>query len=162
MGKAKEGRKISSKEELQFATTDNKEYESYIEMVNNSIKGNELATTNVLSYLFKEVADIREQEEVEAKFKNEKYAALKCFVYLYTGNYVYKKVNQSLRSNEYERLAPIIALIKRELSMFSKENSSLAERKIGMLYRGIDIPDPLMVEKSRMYWKGFTSTALSK
>lgn len=99
MGKAKEGRKISSKEELQFATTDNKEYESYIEMVNNSIKGNELATTNVLSYLFKEVADIREQEEVEAKFKNEKYAALKCFVYLYTGNYVYKKVNQSLRSN---------------------------------------------------------------
>lgn len=83
-------------------------------------------------------------------------------MYLYTGNYVYKKVNQSLRSNEYERLAPIIALIKRELSMFSKENSSLAERKIGMLYRGIDIPDPLMVEKSRMYWKGFTSTALSK
>lgn len=33
-------------------------------MVNNSIKSNELATTNVLSYLFKEVADIREQEEV--------------------------------------------------------------------------------------------------
>lgn len=31
-----------------------------------------------------------------------------------------------------------------------------------MLYRGIDIPDPLMVEKSRMYWKGFTSTALNK
>lgn len=40
MTKAKEGRKIQSKEELQFATTDNKEYESYIEMVNKSIKGN--------------------------------------------------------------------------------------------------------------------------
>jgi hypothetical protein len=46
--------------------------------------------------------------------------------------------------------------------MFSKENSTLAERNIGMLFRGIDLPDPLMVEKSRMYWKGFTSTALSK
>jgi hypothetical protein len=39
-------------------------------MVNNSIKGNELSTTNVLSHLFKEVADMREREEVEAKFKH--------------------------------------------------------------------------------------------
>ena len=39
-------------------------------MVNNSFQGNEETTTNVLSFLFKEVADIREQEEVEAKFKN--------------------------------------------------------------------------------------------
>ena len=68
-------------------------------MVNNSIKGNELSTTNVLSHLFKEVSDMREMEAVEAKFKNEKYSALKCFVYLYTGNYAYKKVNKSLRTN---------------------------------------------------------------
>jgi hypothetical protein len=114
-------------------------------MINSSIGGNELATTNVLSFLFKEVADMREREEVEAKFKNEKYAALKCFVYLYTGNYAYKKVNNSLRANEHQRLAPIVALVKKELTMFSKENSSLANRNIGLLFRGIDIPDPLMV-----------------
>ena len=46
--------------------------------------------------------------------------------------------------------------------MFSKENSSLANRNIGLLFRGIDKPDPLMVQKTRLYWKGFTSTALSK
>jgi hypothetical protein len=83
-------------------------------------------------------------------------------VYLYTGNYAYKMVNKSLRSNEYQRLAPIIALVKKELTMFSKENSSLANRNIGMLYRGIGEPDPQMVKESRLYWKGFTSTALNK
>ena len=46
--------------------------------------------------------------------------------------------------------------------MFSKENSSLANRNIGLLFRGIDTPDPTMVPKARLYWKGFTSTALSK
>ena len=46
--------------------------------------------------------------------------------------------------------------------MFSKENSTLADRNIGLLFRAIDSPDPLMVEKSRLYWKGFTSTALNK
>ena len=46
-------------------------------MVNNSIRGNELSTTNVLSHLFKEVSDMREAEEVEkaaedhGKAKNE-------------------------------------------------------------------------------------------
>ena len=68
-------------------------------MVNNSIKGNELSCTNVLTHLFTEVADMREKEEVEAKFRDEKYAALKCFIYLYTGNYAYKMVNTSLRKN---------------------------------------------------------------
>ncbi len=71
-------------------------------------------------------------------------------------------VNMSLRSNEYERLAPIIALVKKELTMFSKENSSIADRHITLLYRGIAQSDPLMVQKARLYWKGFTSTALSK
>lgn len=56
----------------------------------------------------------------------------------------------------------MIALVKRELGTFSKENSSLAQRNIGLLFRGIDLPDEFMVEKSRMYWKGFTSTALNK
>ena len=46
--------------------------------------------------------------------------------------------------------------------MFSKENSALANRTIGLLFRGIDKPDPLMEEKAKLYWKGFTSTALSK
>ncbi len=46
--------------------------------------------------------------------------------------------------------------------MFSKERSSLANRNIGLLFRGIDTPDPSMVQKSRLYWKGFTSTALTK
>jgi hypothetical protein len=35
----------------------------------------------------------------------------------------------------------MIALVKRELGMFSKENSSLAQRNIGLLFRGIDLPD---------------------
>ena len=46
--------------------------------------------------------------------------------------------------------------------MFSKENSSLANRNIGLLFRGIDSPDATMVQKARLFWKGFTSTALSK
>jgi hypothetical protein len=71
-------------------------------------------------------------------------------------------VNKSLRSKEYERLAPIIALVKKELTSFSQENSTLANRNIGLLYRGIPQPDPQMVQKSRLYWRGFTSTALNK
>jgi len=59
MPMAKEGKRLKSKEELKFATTDKEEYKSYIDMINNSVKGNELATTNVLSFLFKEVADCR-------------------------------------------------------------------------------------------------------
>ena len=46
--------------------------------------------------------------------------------------------------------------------MFSKEKSSLANRNIGLLFRGIDTPDVTMVEKAKVYWRGFTSTALSK
>lgn len=64
MNQARKKKVIKTKEDLEFATTDKKEYESYIEIINNSIKGNEVSTTNVLSYLFKEVADLREREEV--------------------------------------------------------------------------------------------------
>ena len=53
-------------------------------------------------------------------------------------------------------------MVKKELAGFSKENSTLANRNIGLLYRGIPDSDPLMVEKSRLYWRGFTSTALNK
>ena len=64
---------------------------------------------------------------------------------MYTGDYAYKKVNKQLRTNEYSRLAPVIALIKKELKLFSKESSSLHDYKITTLYRAIDTPDPLMI-----------------
>jgi hypothetical protein len=46
------------------------------------------------------MADIREGKKA-SQFQNDSYAALKCFIFLYTGNYTYKKINQQLRRNEY-------------------------------------------------------------
>jgi len=47
------------------------------------------------------MADIRDAKGAQDKFKNDTYAALKCFVYLYTGHYSYKKINSQLRRSEY-------------------------------------------------------------
>jgi hypothetical protein len=49
--------------------------------------------------MIEEMADIREGRNAHEKFKNETYAALKCFIYLYTGNYSYKRIGSQLRRN---------------------------------------------------------------
>ena len=43
------------------------------------------------------MADIREGKKAQEKFGTETYAALKCFIFLYTGHYTYKKINSQLR-----------------------------------------------------------------
>ena len=50
--------------------------------------------------MLEEIADDREKGQAEKRFQpEEQYADLKCFVYLYTGNYTYKKMNQLLRKS---------------------------------------------------------------
>lgn len=69
-----------------------------MQSINEAIEKNSIAATNILSFMLEEIADTREKNKVEQKFKDdEQYAALKCFVYLYTGNYTYKKMNGLLR-----------------------------------------------------------------
>ena len=68
----------------------------------------------------------------------DKYAALKCFVYLYTGDYAYKKVNQSLRKNDIEKIAPVLAAVKNQLGKYAKEQSSDSNKKLSTLYRGVN------------------------
>ena len=44
--------------------------------------------------MIEQFAEYREKEKVAEMFKpTDEYVALKCFVYLYTGNYAYKKIN---------------------------------------------------------------------
>ena len=40
---------------------------------------------------------------------------MKCFVYLYTGNYTYKKMNNLLRKSEYEKISAVIGVVKKQL-----------------------------------------------
>jgi len=51
------------------------------------------------------MADMREGMQVNDKFKSDTYAALKCFIFLYTGHYSYKRINSQLRRNEYEKIS---------------------------------------------------------
>lgn len=64
--------------------------------------------------MFDEMADFREGNKAK-QFKNDTYAALKCFIFLYTGNYTYKKINSQLRRNEYEKISAVIAVVKKQL-----------------------------------------------
>ena len=59
-------------------------------------------------------------------------------------------------------MAPVLAAVKNQLGCYAKENSHLANIKIEKIYRGIDQADEEMVEGRRLYWKGFTSSSLSK
>lgn len=52
-----------------------------------------------MGYMIEEMADYREGKKALNKFDNDSYAALKCFIYLYTGHYTYKKINSQLRRN---------------------------------------------------------------
>lgn len=51
------------------------------------------------------MADVREGDKAQDKFKGDTYAALKCFIYLYTGHYSYKKINSQLRRNDYNKIS---------------------------------------------------------
>ena len=148
-----------------FATTDKKEHEQYVKSVNEALEGNEASTTNILSYMIEEMADFREGSKAQ-QFKNDTYSALKCFIFLYTGNYTYKKINSQLRRNEYEKISSVIAVVQKQLEEYNKEKFARklkANKKLGKilsLYRGIPKPDKLMVKGKKMYWKAFTSTSL--
>lgn len=119
----------------------------------------------MLSYMVEEMADIREGKKAN-QFMNDSYAALKCFIFLYTGNYTYKKINQQLRRNEYEKITNVIAVVKAQLERYNKEKFARqlkANAKDGHyldLFRGIDKPDKKMIKGDKMYWKSFTSTSL--
>lgn len=127
-----------------------------------------MTTTNVLSYMINEVADAREKGDVETKFKDDAYAALRCFVYLYTGNYTYKKINAQLRRSDYEKISTVIGIVKQQLEKYNKEKFARklkANAKYGKfidLYRGVPKPDKLMTKGKKLYWKGFTSTSLER
>lgn len=66
------------------------------------------------------MADIREGIQAKGKFHNDTYAALKCFIYLYTGHYSYKKINSQLRRNEYNKISAVIAVVQRQLIEYNK------------------------------------------
>ena len=152
-----------------YATADKKEHEKYVQSINEAIDKNSGTATNILGYMIEEIADDREKGQAEKRFKDgEEYAALKCFVYLYTGNFTYKKMNQMLRRSEYEKVSAVIGVVKKQLEQYNKEKFARklkANAKHGRfldLFRGINKPDKLMVKGKRMYWRGCTSTSLER
>lgn len=68
-----------------------------------------------MAYMMEEMADMREGKSAHDKFKADSYAALKCFIYLYTGHYSYKKINSQLRRNQYDKISQVIAVVKKQL-----------------------------------------------
>jgi hypothetical protein len=91
---------------------------------------------------------------------------MKCFIYLYTGNYTYKKINSQLRRDQYQKISAVIGVVKKQLEMYNKEKFARklkANAKHGKfldLYRGIPKPDKSMIKGKKIFWKGFTSTSL--
>lgn len=114
------------------------------------------------------MSDMREGTQVSDKLKNDTYAALKCFIFLYTGHYSYKRINSQLRRSEYEKMSQVIAVVKNQLEHYNKEKFARklkANIKIGKylnLYRGIPKPDKSMQRGQKLFWKAFTSTSLEK
>ena len=109
---------------------------------------------------------MRDAKNARDKFNNDSYAALKCFVYLYTGHYSYKKINSQLRRSQYDKISQVIAVVQKQLEEYNKQKFSrklkanLKHGKILNLYRGIPKPDKTMQKTQKLYWKGFTSTSL--
>lgn len=68
-----------------------------------------------MAYMIEEMADMREGNTAHDKFKNDNYAALKCFIYLYTGHYSYKKINSQLRRGEYDKISQVIGMVTKQL-----------------------------------------------
>lgn len=62
-----------------------------------------------------EMADLREGRRAHDKYSNDSYAALKCFIYLYTGHYTYKKINSQLRRSDYDKISAVIAVVQKQL-----------------------------------------------
>lgn len=91
---------------------------------------------------------------------------MKCFIYLYTGHFTYKKINSQLRRSEYDKISAVIAVVKKQLMEYNKEKFARklkANQKYGRylsLYRGISKPDKTMMKGKKQYWKAFTSTSL--
>lgn len=89
-------------------------------------------------------------------------------MYLYTGNYAYKKLNQLLRKSEYDKISTVIGVVKKQLEQYNKEKFARklkANPKQGRyldLYRGINKPDKLMGKGQKLFWRGFTSTSLDR
>lgn len=134
--------------------------------MNSALEGNEASVTNIMAFMMDEMADIREGIRAKDKFQNDTYAALKCFIYLYTGHYSYKKINSQLRRNEYNKISAVIAVVQKQLIEYNKEKFARklkANQKFGKylsLYRGIPKPDKTMIKGKKQYWKAFTSTSL--
>lgn len=132
------------------------------------MEGNDASVTNIMAYMMEEMADLRESHNVSPQLKSDTYSALKCFIYLYTGHYSYKRINSQLRRNEYDKICRVIAVVKRQLELYNKEKFARklkANIKLGKylnLYRGIPKPDKSMQRGHKLYWKGFTSTSLEK
>lgn len=149
-----------------YATADRQEHKAYVETVNAALEGNDASVTNILAYMLEEMGDIREGAKANEKFKGDHYAALKCFIYLYTGHYSYRKINSQLRRNEYEKISEVIAVVQKQLIEYNQEGFSrklkanLKYGKILSLYRGIPKPDKSMQKGQKLYWKAFTSTSL--
>ena len=89
-------------------------------------------------------------------------------MYLYTGNFTYRKMNQMLRKSDYDKISAVIGVVKKQLEQYNKEKFARklkANAKLGRfldLYRGINKPDKMMAKGRKMYWRGFTSTSLER
>lgn len=69
-----------------------------------------------MGLMMEEMSDARDNtRKAHEKFSNSNYAALKCFVYLYTGHYAYKGINSQLRRGEYEKISKVIAVVQKQL-----------------------------------------------
>lgn len=66
------------------------------------------------------MADMREGRKAQDKYSNDSYAALKCFIYLYTGHYTYKKINSQLRRSDYDKISAVIAVVQKQLEEYNK------------------------------------------
>jgi hypothetical protein len=152
----------------QFATMDKREYEEYNDVLKAAEEGNDTSVSEVLDYMINEMADVRDTKGA-LKFKSEeKYAALKCFIYLYTANYSYKKIGSQLRRRDYEKISKVIAVIQKQLAEYNKNYKTKIDKKLQSkvvggkfsLFRGISKPDRDMNKGKKVFWRTFTSTSL--
>ena len=95
-----------------------------------------------MSYLIDDISDIRERPKVEGMIDpDDQEAALMCFVYLYTGEYTYSKINAQLNQGYYEKIAKVLAVVQMQLRSYQSADFSRRLRpnngRIVDLYRGV-------------------------
>ncbi|CAG9313936.1 unnamed protein product [Blepharisma stoltei] len=134
---------------------------SFLQICKLALKNEAIPRAAVLSELRSFGIADEDKEEIEGKFGLYPNDLLRSFVYTYTSDVVYKRLNECYAKNVYGRVMNITAACLLEL----KNRPELMLHNPTVLWRGVEIPENILKKLTvgeKGFWPAFTSTAMRK